>query len=229
MRVSARLHALILDGSLPLGSRLREIPLAKSFDVARGTIRKALFDLMHQGLVIQRPYTGWSVISMTQRDAWELITLLGVLKSFSVRIAAECIAGEKDSRELERIFARLRKAPDKDVAASAAREMSLTSEIVAFTGHERLARHFAIINDQFKVYAIYRSQKDSVDATLPAHIDALCQAILAGDAVRAEQLVEERTRQELKRLQSTGEADAAPTGDDSDKAASVSCEAIGEQ
>lgn len=189
-RVSARLHELILDGSLPLGSRIREIPLAESFGVARGTIRKALFDLMHQGLVKQRPYTGWSVVDLSSQDAWEILSLLQVLEAMAVRLAAEKVAGGASQAELDTLLSTASMTSDTE------EEMHFVAAFIRFSGHARLQHHFSIVSDQYRVYRLYLQQSSnglmpigSPARQAPLDMSAVIEAVRAGDAGLAGELM----------------------------------------
>ena len=65
----------ILSGAFPPGFRLVEAWLAGQFGLSRGTIRGALSELSHEGLVTQVAYTKWIVTEITDEAAVELFTL----------------------------------------------------------------------------------------------------------------------------------------------------------
>lgn len=43
---------------------------------------------MSEGLVKQKPYSGWEVASSTSEDAWELYTLRSSLEDLTAQLAA---------------------------------------------------------------------------------------------------------------------------------------------
>src|SRR5216684_2021836 len=79
----------ILSGRLAPGLRLVEATLAAQLGVSRGTVRAALSELAHEGLVLQVAYTKWMVPELWDEDAWELYTLRGALEGLAARLAAE--------------------------------------------------------------------------------------------------------------------------------------------
>src|SRR4051794_41941095 len=79
----------ILTGLLPAGARLVETQLALEIGVSRGTVRAALAQLAHEGLVRQVAFTRWLVPETSVVDAWELYTLRGALEGLGARLAAE--------------------------------------------------------------------------------------------------------------------------------------------
>ncbi len=70
----------IVFGALSPGDRLTEMKLAADFELSRATIRTALQQLATEGLIVQMPYTGWAVVSLTAHSAWELYTLRSPLE-----------------------------------------------------------------------------------------------------------------------------------------------------
>ncbi|MFJ6673154.1 GntR family transcriptional regulator [Actinosynnema sp. NPDC091369] len=74
----------ILGGLFPPGSPLREVELAASLDVSRGSVREGLAVLEREGLVRSAWHRGTKVIDLTARDAEEV---------YSVRAALEGLAG----------------------------------------------------------------------------------------------------------------------------------------
>ena len=89
------LRKQILDGIYKSGDKLVESGLAKSLELSRTTVRMALNTLANEGLVYQKPYAGWQVITMNDDDLWELYHLRVALESQSAEMAAERINDEK--------------------------------------------------------------------------------------------------------------------------------------
>ena len=98
-----QLRAAIVGGSLAAGARLTEQDLSDRLGTSRATIRAALHHLVAEGLVVQVPYTGWMVISLTARDARELVSLRGSLECLAAELAAEAVDAEARGR-LEAAF-----------------------------------------------------------------------------------------------------------------------------
>lgn len=67
------LREQIESGHIPIGSALPpEVSLAKSFGVSRSTIRRAILDLVEQGLLKRKPRVGTTVIRsrVEERHSW---------------------------------------------------------------------------------------------------------------------------------------------------------------
>ena len=86
--VTENLRDYILSGEVEPGGRLTEIALAEQLGVARSTLRMGLQRLAVEGIVVQIPYTGWQVASLSPQDVWEIWTLRGSLESLASRLAA---------------------------------------------------------------------------------------------------------------------------------------------
>ena len=109
--VLSELRNAILTGRLVPGDRLREVQLAKELGVSRPTLREAIYQLIHEGLLVQESHKG---VSVAEIDA-SAITDIAVVRSALESIAAKAIASSKDDSARET----LRQAWDVyDVAAA---------------------------------------------------------------------------------------------------------------
>jgi len=82
------LVARILDGTYPAGTQLKELSLAREFNVSQAPIREALRELEGSGLVVSERFRGTRVRGADfaeMRESYELRTMLEVR---SVEIAA---------------------------------------------------------------------------------------------------------------------------------------------
>lgn len=75
LRAADWIRNTILSGGFALGQKLTEIALAEQIGLSRSTVRTAMQRLAGEGYLIQLPYTGWQVMSLSPEDAWELHTL----------------------------------------------------------------------------------------------------------------------------------------------------------
>ncbi|WP_322746612.1 GntR family transcriptional regulator [Saccharothrix syringae] len=77
----------ILSGTFPPGAPLREVELAASLDVSRGSVREGLAVLEREGLVRSAWHRGTRVIDLTPRDAEEVYSVRAVLEGLASRTA----------------------------------------------------------------------------------------------------------------------------------------------
>jgi DNA-binding GntR family transcriptional regulator len=91
--VLSELRSAILEGRLKAGDRIREVQMSKELGVSRPTLREALYQLIHEGLLIQEVYKGISVAGMDAAAIEDIAVVRVALET----IAAECIARDPDS------------------------------------------------------------------------------------------------------------------------------------
>lgn len=181
-----RLRDAILSGDIPLGARLTEIQMAEQVGVSRGTIRTAFHQLVQEGLLVQVPYTGWTVMTLSAHDAWELYTLRASLEALASRLVARRIgngpSANGPSAAISAAFARLKAAclrGDRKVIAQ--EDMNLHKAIVTLSDHRRLIEQYSLIEHQVRIY-IQSSDALVLDPDeIVAQHEPIVQALLQGE------------------------------------------------
>ena len=84
-----RMREMVLNGTLPPGQRVAEIPLAEQLGVSRTPIRYALGVLAGEGLLLAADKRGYIVRAFTIKDIHDAVELRGVLEGMAARILAE--------------------------------------------------------------------------------------------------------------------------------------------
>ena len=97
--VLSQLRNAILTNRLKPGERIREVQLARDLGVSRPTLREAIYQLIHEGLLVQEPHKGVTVADI---DA-ATITDIAVVRAALETIAAKAIATDKDDSVRERL------------------------------------------------------------------------------------------------------------------------------
>jgi DNA-binding GntR family transcriptional regulator len=186
VRAAEWIRNAITSGGLALGQRLTEVDLAEQIGLSRSTVRSAMQRLVADGLIVQKPYTGWEVVSLSAQGAWELYTLRSRLEGLAARLAAENIDQPgRDSlvRSLDRLKAALASREPRQVAEM---DLQVHQTIVSLSKHQRLAAHHALISGTTLLYILSTNRMmERPDAILPDH-ENLVKAILEGDADAAE-------------------------------------------
>lgn len=182
------LRAAILSGRFRPGQRLPERELCELTGAGRASVREALRQLEAEGLVATRPHRGPSVAAVTPAEAAEIYGVRGVLLGYAARLCAT-------SRPPEPLAA----IEAATAALEAAAAQSDTRAIVAAGD----AFHAAIANGSGSV--VLHQMLSSVhnrlvllrnlSMAMPARVRdgiasyrAIRDAVLAGDAPRAERL-----------------------------------------
>ncbi len=199
-RAADVLREEILSGRFPPGFRLVETWLAGQLHVSRGTVRAALAELAHQGLVEQVAYTKWSVPDLKAQDAWELFTLRAALEGLAAHLAAQALdAGGR--KILAASFDALVEATNSGrVAPAVEADYALHKTIVRLAGHRRLLSQYEILEQQVRRYiassnALIQDSREVGDQHRP-----LVEAILAGRPADAEALAKAHNKTEGQKL-----------------------------
>lgn len=89
--VLTELRDAILTGRLAPGDRLKEVHLAKELGVSRPTLREAIYQLIHEGLLVQEDYRGVAVASLDRSTVEDIALVRSSLEA----VAAKLIAADK--------------------------------------------------------------------------------------------------------------------------------------
>jgi DNA-binding GntR family transcriptional regulator len=114
-KLASQLHARVLSGELPSGTRLRQEALAEEFGVSRTPVREALRKLQAGGLVELQPNRGAVVRGLSPREIRDAYEVRAALEALAAGLAAERINREQLQR-LSRVQDEFRTALEKTVA-----------------------------------------------------------------------------------------------------------------
>jgi len=95
--VLTELRDAILAGRLQPGDRIREVQMSKELGVSRPTLREAIYQLIHEGLLVQEVYKGITVAGIDPATITDIAVARAALES----IAARAIAADKDGAARE--------------------------------------------------------------------------------------------------------------------------------
>ena len=182
------LRSAIIDGRFNPGARLTETSLAAEIGLSRSTVRTALQRLAGEGLVVQRPYSGWEIFPLSKRDAAELYSLRALFEGMAAKLAAENI-NEAGKSELKQSLDELRRAIKKrDRRGTAEADLALHKTIIRLSGHARLATHSDTLNQSTLIYVMSTNLRVANDAELLESHTVLIDAIISGNAELAEKI-----------------------------------------
>ena len=91
-KLASQLHARVLSGELPSGTRLRQEALAEEFGVSRTPVREALRKLQAGGLVELQPHRGAVVRGLSSREIRDAYEVRAALEALAAQLAAERIS-----------------------------------------------------------------------------------------------------------------------------------------
>ena len=114
----------ILSGKIRPGARLIEEDLAASLKVSRGPVRRAIFRLQQEGLVVHEPHRGATVGEVSQDDVEEICSLRLALERLAIEQASRK-AGARELAEIEAVLDRFRATPRAEVSRQRVAELDI--------------------------------------------------------------------------------------------------------
>jgi DNA-binding GntR family transcriptional regulator len=154
-KLASQLHARVLSGELPSGTRLRQKALAEEFGVSRTPVREALRKLQAGGLVELQPNRGAVVRGLSPREIRDAYEVRAALEALAAELAAER-ASREQLRRLERAQGGFRAALEGTITRrSGGREVG-----------QRDVRRWASANDEFHQTIHEASGNDVLAGTL---------------------------------------------------------------
>lgn len=195
------LRDAIVSGAIAAGERVTEVQISQQMDLSRATVRTALHQLAKEGLLTLVPYTGWTVISLSAHDVWELYTLRSGVERLAGRLVASTITPEKIERLDGAMDLLVKECERGDVDRIAEADFGLHHTIIKLADHGRLAAQYALIEQQVRML-IRSSDAFDPEAQL-LKLDQhrpIVDAIRAGDVELAGQLSEQHNLVEGEKL-----------------------------
>lgn len=158
-KLASQLHARVLSGELPSGTRLRQEALAEEFGVSRTPVREALRKLQADGLIEVQPNRGAVVRGLSPREIRDAYEVRAALEALAAGLAAERVNREQLVR-LEQVQDEFRAALERTVARRrGGREVG-----------EREVRRWGSANDDFH-QTIHEASGNEVLADTLAQLD----------------------------------------------------------
>lgn len=194
------LRDAIISGAIPAGERITEIQISQQMSLSRATVRTSLHQLAKEGLLTLVPYTGWTVVSLSAHDVWELYTLRSAVERLAAQLAASTLTPAKAAKlrdAFERLVTECDEGNDDRIAEA---DFGLHKAIILLADHGRLAMQYGFIEQQTRMYirssdALVTSPQKILEQHQP-----IVDAILAGDGKRAGRVSEQHNLAEGEKL-----------------------------
>jgi len=181
----------IVSGSFKPGEQLKQLELAAELDVSQRTVREALTRLVSEGLVILKPYKGYTVIKVSSEEQQEIYRLRVAREGLAMEEAGKYIT-ERDLERMRQLLPLTRPGDSEEtlgVARDANREFHMVP--VLCTGQNILIRMLEQIWDLTLTYYLmsvnlgegsYKPRGDDI-----ADHTEILQALEARDGKKARQ------------------------------------------
>ncbi|MBX3685706.1 MAG: GntR family transcriptional regulator [Rhodocyclaceae bacterium] len=189
--VFERIQQAILDHRLPPGTKLKEVPLAETFGVTRGLLRKVLTRLAHARLVDQRPNRGAKVASPSISESRDLFAARRAIEGAIVDIACRRI-GARQIRTLRKMIEREQQAYRKDeVRAGLKLSIDFHRVLAEMAGNTVLAGFLdELLTRTPLVILAYKDTRATATGCDCEDHGAIADALEAGDADAAVQIMQ---------------------------------------
>lgn len=185
-RVGERIREAIVCGELKLGEQVSEVQLAQRMSVSKTPVREALLRLKGEGLVEIHPQRGTFVFRLDPDQVGQLCRYRAMIETTALREAMQERAAVL-AAEMTQLVGEMKKAERaRDLPALARIDMAFHALFLAHCPNPYLRAGYEVIRSQ--LFALrYRSP---ISNAVKSH-QVLVDAVLAGDADRASDLLRE--------------------------------------
>ena len=177
----------ILSGKLPPGARLVESSLAERIGVSRTPLREALFQLEQEGFVRSELRRGFSVKSLSEREAREVFPIVGALEGLALAQSGLIVKSNlAQLRAANKVLLATGGGPRKAVRADHRFHQLLLS-------HCSNSHLLALIGNLHRILLryehLYMSDRGLIGVSVEQH-NRILQAITEGNIAAARQALE---------------------------------------
>ena len=198
--VATRLRTMVFERQLAPGEWIDELALARDWQISRTPLREALKVLASEGLVTPVPRQGCKVTELSEHDADDLFPVMALLEG---RCAFEAVrkatpADVKALRKLHEVLERHAAAGNVDGYYRANHEFH--TRVQALADNRWLDR---ATNDLRRFLRMLRGRQLNWPGRINASINehrVLMDAIVQGDAARAERVMHDHLMAQLAAL-----------------------------
>jgi len=150
----------ILSGGFAPGSPLREVELAASLGVSRGSVREGLTTLEREGLIQTGWHRGTTVIEVTRRGVEEVYTVRAALDRLAATTAQTRATGEQLEGLEQLVDAMTRQLSGGDGPRLLALDIAFHNAIYEAAGNRRLIEAWRAIRSQIHLFQLRRVTLD---------------------------------------------------------------------
>ncbi|UWQ92275.1 GntR family transcriptional regulator [Rhodobacteraceae bacterium M382] len=187
--VQDRMREAIIDGHFKPGDRLVERPLCDQLGVSRTVIRETIRYLEAEGLVEILPGRGPIVARMSWDDARQIYDIRRMLETAAARTCAKRMTPEL-GRRLEQALDQLKAGFDEQTPGALFRATAgFYAVIFDGAGHNVAWEIVQRLNGRISRLRMMTLSTQDRSQPGPAHMRAICDAILSGDADAAQTAV----------------------------------------
>jgi len=219
IEATSLLQQAILDGHLRPGQEVPQLKLADQLRLSQTTIREALQELEHRGLIIKKGRTR-TVVSLSIGELGDMYQIRGLLEPFACHLAAYHWTDAADREAEECLALAERAAAEKNQREFVRVDLEFHRVIWKHQPNRHLERHLNIVCVPMLAYdLVKRAIQSDLDfnRTMRQH-RLMLSVVRTGDGLRAEKvvrrLIERFHRQDVSdymRLDRSGRLAAQPS------------------
>jgi len=198
-QVASILRQRILDGELPPGTALQEIPVAASLGVSRNTVREATRILSLEGLLKRNAHRGVKVAQLSLKDIEEIYQLRYLLEIPSVLVAKD---GDVDifSEMQEALVGYAKAAQEVDWVRAVRYDLHFHSLLIRFQRNRRLESFYQKLIGELRMGMVLVDRlHDDPGRLVPAH-QRIYELLIAGQLQECADLLLKHLRDSESRL-----------------------------
>lgn len=198
--VISRIRDMIIEGQLPVGTRIHEGQLGQQLGVSRTPLREALKVLATEGLVELIPSRGAVVRKLTLKDAQDMLNVLSSLEKLAGPMTCRN-ASDEEIRQVRRLHDEMLDFyAARDRLQYFKRNQQIHSALISLSGNESLALVHDILQSRMKRIRFIGDQKDvSWSAAVDEH-EEMIAALEARDGPRLSSAMVDHLAQSWERI-----------------------------
>jgi len=190
-RVYHEILRRVVDGRLPIGSKLDENELAATLNVSRTPVREAITKLIGNGLLVYQPYRGNSIRSFTAKEAFDLYEVRKLLEMHAVRLATTLATPQSIAGLRQAIAAVDTALQEGDLVAYSLADQHFHNELAQRSRNKTLIETLEHLQGQIQLIRVIANRDPSVLEITAMERPTIIDAMAEGNAELAAQLMEE--------------------------------------
>ena len=195
-----QLRRMIVDCELAPGSSVSEPELTQLLDLGKAAVRAALLRLSHDGFVTAVPRYGYRVAPLDIKDALELTQLRLLTEPPAYRLATGRLAPAVIELARKRYSAGYDATNPKSVTRYLTQSREFKLAVAQASGNRRLATWVEEVSEGIDRYLRVSAVASDLSLTIASNLLPLCDAMLAGEAEKAESLARDNIQAVTARL-----------------------------
>lgn len=173
------LRRALLTGELVPGQRIKEAPLAEALGVSRPTVREAIYQLVHEGSLVQEPYKGISVAQPSPQDLLDVAQVRVSLETLAALHVAKHPKGKGMARLKAALDVHLDAIEAGDPVASDLTHLELHRTLWEASENQMLMRIWPLVESQIRT-AMSLDQATRDDPERDAELHKRLVAVIEG-------------------------------------------------